>query len=193
MTTLSVPLFPLQTVLFPGGPLLLRVFEPRYLDMVSRCMKNEEGFGVVLLAEGTEVASKVITQATGTLAMITDWYQGADGLLGITATGENRFRLITIHRQDDGLNTGDIEILPMEPEVPVPGDYLPMAEVLRALLDDIAGPYEDIPRDYDNASWVGYRLAEILPIKQEQKQYCLELDDPLARLEFLNPFLPQVA
>ncbi|MCP4001775.1 MAG: peptidase S16 [Gammaproteobacteria bacterium] len=193
MTTLSVPLFPLQTVLFPGGPLSLRVFEARYLDMVSHCMKKNEPFGVVLITEGNEAGSEVITQATGTLAMITDWYQGADGLLGITATGESRFRLMSMYRQDDGLNTGDIEILPPEPEAPVPGDYLHMAKILHALLDDIGGLYEQIPRDFDDASWVGYRLAETLPIEQEQKQYCLELDDPLARLEFLNPFLQQVA
>ena len=161
--------------------------------MVSNCMKKNEPFGVVLIAEGNETGSEVVTQATGTLAMITDWYQGGDGLLGITATGESRFRLMSMRRQDDGLNTGDIEILPPEPEVPVPGDYLHMAKVLDALLDDIGGLYEQIPRDFDDASWVGYRLAETLPIEQEQKQYCLELDDPLARLEFLNPFLQQVA
>jgi hypothetical protein len=161
--------------------------------MVSHCMKKNEPFGVVLIAEGNEVGSEVITQATGTLAMITDWYPGADGLLGITATGESRFRLMSMRCQDDGLNTGDIEMLPPEPEVPVPGDYQHMAKILHALLDDIGGLYEQIPRDFDDASWVGYRLAETLPIEQEQKQYCLELDDPLVRLEFLNPFLQQVA
>ena len=193
MTILSVPLFPLQTVLFPGGPLSLRVFEPRYLDMVSRCMQNDEPFGVVLLVEGAEVTTKVITQATGTLAAITDWYQGADGLLGLTATGGSRFRLITMRCQDDGLNIGDIEVLPPEPQVPVPGYFVHMTEILQSLLDDIGGTYEDISRDFDDASWVGYRFAEILPIEKEQKQYCLELDDPLARLEFLYPFLRPVS
>jgi Lon protease-like protein len=194
MSRQSVPLFPLQTVLFPGGPLPLRIFEPRYLDMVSRCVKGNEPFGVVLLAEGSqgsEVASSVQpqTQATGTLALISDWYQGVDGLLGITATGGERFRLLSMSRLDDGLNVGDIEVLPAEPEVPVPAEFALMPDLLSAVIDDLGEPYEGIERRFDDASWVGYRFAEILPIDVQRKQYCLELDDPLARLEFLHPFL----
>ena len=103
VTKKTVPLFPLNTVLFPGGPLPLRVFETRYLDMVSRCMKEGEPFGVVLLAEGSEAgaAGGVSTLATGTLATIFDWYQGNDGLLGITALGGDRFVLKTASRQRD--------------------------------------------------------------------------------------------
>jgi len=194
MSRQSVPLFPLQTVLFPGGPLLLRIFEPRYLDMVSRCVKDNSPFGVVLLAEGwqaSEVVSEVKpqTQATGTLAVISDWNQGADGLLGITAMGRERFRLLSMSRQDDGLNMGDIELLPAEPEVPVPADFALMSDLLRAVIDDLGEAYEGIERRFDDASWVGYRFAEILPLDAQRKQYCLELDDPLARLEFLQPFL----
>ena len=194
MSRQSVPLFPLQTVLFPGGPLPLRIFEPRYLDMVSRCVKGSEPFGVVLLADGlqgSEIASEVQpkTQATGTLALISDWYQGADGLLGITAVGRERFRLLGMSRLDDGLNVGDVEVLPAEPEAPVPAEFALMPELLRAVIDDLGEAYQGIEQRFDDASWVGYRLAEILPIDLEHKQYCLELDDPLARLEFLHPFL----
>jgi len=112
LTLHSVPLFPLKTVLFPGGPLPLRIFEPRYLDMVSRCLKDDIQFGVVLIADGQEAASSVSTHAQGTLAKICDWYQESDGLLGIRAEGQERFRLISIEQQDDALNIGNIETLP---------------------------------------------------------------------------------
>lgn len=192
VSRLSVPLFPLQTVLFPGGPLPLRVFEPRYLDMISRCMQASESFGVVLIVAGSEVAGEVLTQANGTLATIFDWYQGSDGLLGITAMGGSRFRLLSMHRQDDGLNLGDIEILPPEPDIPVPGDYAVMSDLLRVVIDDLGHLYEKVEHHFDDASWVGYRFAEILPLTPERKQYCLEMDDPVARLEFLRPFLRQI-
>jgi Lon protease-like protein len=191
MTQLSVPLFPLRTVLFPEGPLPLRVFEPRYLDMISRCMKTNEPFGVVLIAEGREAGNMVSTHAQGTLATITDWYQGDDGLLGITASGGERFRLLSMERQPDGLNVGKIEKLPPEPAMPVPADFVRLAGLLRAILSDgdIAQLYKGLEPRYDDASWVGYRFAEILPIELEQKQLCLEMDDPLERLEYLRPML----
>jgi Lon protease-like protein len=201
VTSLSLPLFPLRTVLFPGGPLALRIFEPRYLDMISRCMKDDSSFGVVLIAEGREALgqeahgqaqTEIQTQATGTLAKIVDWDQGEDGLLGLTAMGGDRFRLLSAHQQDDGLNVGSVEILPPEPEVPLPGDYALMADLLRAVMNDIGDLYAGVERCYDDASWVGYRFAEILSLDLESKQHCLEIDDPLVRLEFLRPFLRQI-
>ena len=105
---MQVPLFPLRTVLYPGGPLPLRIFEPRYVDMIGRCMKTDSPFGVLLIKEGSE-DGPATTYEVGTLARITDWYQGSDGLLGITALGEQRFRLISSRREADGLNVGEIE------------------------------------------------------------------------------------
>jgi len=192
MSRQSVPLFPLQTVLYPGGPLALKIFEPRYLDMVSSCIRDAAPFGVLLLTEGAEVSSEVQTQATGTLANIADWYQGSDGLLGITAIGAERFRLLAMRQQEGGLNVGDIELLPAEPEVPVPAEYSVLAELLRATFDDLGEHYASIEQSFDDASWVGYRLAEILPLDIQSKQYCLELDDPLARLEFIRPYLREM-
>ena len=115
---MQVPLFPLNTVLFPGGPLPLRIFEPRYLGLVSRCLKSDMPFGVLLIRDGGETGPAT-THNIGTLARITDWYQGSDGLLGITAIGEQRFRLIASERQDDGLNIGDVETLENEPTTPL--------------------------------------------------------------------------
>lgn len=191
MITKNVPLFPLHAVLFPGGPLPLRVFEPRYLDMVSRCLKDAEPFGVVLLADGPEAGSggAVSVRSIGTLATISDWYQGTDGLLGITAAGGERFRLSELQRGNDGLNYGEIEILTPEPGVPVPEDYAPMVGLLRAVIDDLGRLYDSVETRYDDASWVGFRFAEILPLELEQKQRCLKMHDPIARLEFLRPLL----
>ena len=108
--TVHIPIFPLNTVLFPGGPLPLRIFEPRYIDMVSASMKSDTPFGVLLIKDGEE-AGPATTYEVGTLAKITDFYQGSDGLLGVTALGGQRFRLISNERQHDGLNIGEVELI----------------------------------------------------------------------------------
>ena len=188
---MKVPLFPLRTVLYPGGPLPLRIFESRYLDMISRCMKSGSPFGVLLIKTGSE-AGPATTYDIGTLARITDWYQGSDGLLGITAIGEQRFRLLSSERQDDGLNIGDIEIIPTEAARSLPDEYRPLANILSGVLDDLGRLYESLDKKYDDAGWVGYRFAEILPITPEQKQDCLEADDPVRRLELMRDVLDTV-
>jgi Lon protease-like protein len=194
LTTQVVPLFPLRTVLLPGGPLPLRLFEPRYIDMVSRCMKNDAPFGVVLIADGSEVggANVARTAAVGTLARIADWYQGTDGLLGITALGTERFSLLGVEQQQDGLNVGEVELLPPEASQPLPEDYIGWPNLLRAVIEDLGRLYELVDKRYDDASWVSYRFAEILPLDVAARQRCLEMDDPLERLSFLRPMLRQV-
>lgn len=185
---MQVPLFPLNTVLFPGGPLPLRVFEPRYLSMVSRCLQNDEPFGVLLIRDGAETGPAT-TYTVGTLARITDWYQGSDGLLGITAIGEQRFRLISSTRQDDGLNIGEVEVLENEVNLPLPEEYLEMASILASVLDDLGLLYESLERHFDDASWVTSRFVEILPIDLEEKQRCLEKSDPAERLKIVRALL----
>lgn len=191
-TLVHTPLFPLRTVLFPDGPLPLRVFEPRYLAMVSRCLRNDAPFGVLLLVGGAEVGAAAQTTGVGTLARIVDWYQGSDGILGVTAVGTERFRLRRMVRQTDGLYLGQIERFEPEPSRILPPEYEPMAELLRVIIEDLGNLYGDLPRRYDDASWVGYRFAEILPMPLEQKQHCLEMADPLARLDFIRPMLRSV-
>ncbi len=185
---MQVPLFPLNTVLFPGGPLPLRIFEPRYLGLVSQCLKNDKPFGVLLICDGGETGPAT-THNVGTLARITDWYQGSDGLLGITAIGEQRFRLIDSVRQDDGLNIGDVEILDNEPVTPLPEEYQEMAAILAGVLDDLGRLYESLDRHFDDASWVTSRFVEILPIDLEEKQRCLEQSDPVERLRIVRELL----
>ncbi len=188
---MKVPLFPLQTVLYPGGPLPLRIFEPRYLDMVSACLKSDTPFGVVLIREGHETGPAT-TYDVGTLARISDWYQGSDGLLGITAVGEKRFRLLGTTRQRDGLNIGDIEVIDTERAAELPEEYQPMAQILAGVLGNLGRLYETLDTKYEDAGWVGYRFAEILPIPPEQKQSCLEIEDPIERLQMVREVLRDV-
>lgn len=181
----------MRTVLYPGGPLPLRIFEPRYLDMTSKCIKNDSLFGVLLIKTGGE-AGPATTYDIGTLARITDWYQGSDGLLGITAVGEQRFRLLCSSREPDGLNIGDIELIPTGTARSLPDEYRPLANILSGVLEDLGRLYETLDKKYDDAGWVGYRFAEILPITPEQKQNCLEADDPVGCLEMMREVLDTV-
>lgn len=161
------------------------------MDMIGRCMKEDSPFGVVLIRNGAEVGPAE-THDVGTLARIVDWYQGSDGLLGVTARGEQRFRVLSSHREPDGLNIGDIEILPEENEVPLPEEFRPMAAILSGVLDDLGLLYEDLERRLDDAGWVTNRFVEILPIDLEEKQLCLEQSDPVERLRLVQKVLKHV-
>ncbi|MFU8822193.1 MAG: LON peptidase substrate-binding domain-containing protein [Gammaproteobacteria bacterium] len=185
---LEIPLFPLQTVLFPGGPLPLRIFEPRYVDMISRCLKSGVGFGVLLIRSGEEIGA-AHTHELGTVATIVDWDQLSDGTLGVVVLGGARFVVRSTRRQDDGLNLGVVGLLESEPAVPLPERYRDMARLLEGVFEDLGPHYRHVTPDFGDAGWVGCRLAELLPIELEQKQHCLELFDPLKRLEYLEPLL----
>jgi Lon protease-like protein len=145
----------------------------------------------LLLLSGSETGDAG-TATVGTLARITDWYQGSDGILGITAMGTRKFNLDTIEQQVDGLYVGRISLVDSEPVMKLPARFQPMAELLNAILDDLGKLYGDRPRRLDDATWVGCRFAEILPMSLEQRQHCLELDDPMARLEIVQPMLQSV-
>ena len=173
---MRVPLFPLNTVLFPDGPLPLRIFEPRYLDMISASMKNDEPFGVLLIRDGGEVGPAT-TWDIGTLARVTDWYQGSDGILGITAVGTERFRRLSAQRQPDGLNVGEVELLAPPPAMAVPEAFAHLPPILETVLDDLGRLYENLERRPMDATWVAWRFAEILPLALTEKQAMLESDD----------------
>lgn len=183
----EIPLFPLGTVLFPGGPLPLRIFETRYIDLVGRCMRDGSGFGVVLLREGAEAGTPAVTFDVGTYARIVDFSQQPDGLLGIRATGERRFRIVERRRARDGLNLADVEWLAEQPPLPLPDDFAELAPAIDAILTQAGEPYTSLERRLDDAVWISGRLAEILPVPTVHKQHCLELDDPLERLRYLRP------
>ena len=178
------PLFPLRTVLFPEGPLPLRIFEPRYLKMISQSVSEQTPFGVVLIEDGEETGPAVYADI-GTLAEIVDWYQGSDGLLGVTARGTRRFRIDERSVDAGGLNRATMTLLDEPDTVALPAEYTMLADILRDVLDDLGRLYRDAERRYDDAGWVGCRLAEILPISPKEKQRCLVEDDPIRRLRFL--------
>jgi uncharacterized protein len=181
-----IPLFPLSTVLFPGGPLKLRIFETRYVDMIGRCMREGTVFGVAMIVEGREAGGPATTAPVGTTARIVDFEKLPDGLLGITALGERRFKLLQVERQADGLNLARVEWLDAEPTLPVPTECEPFVLLLQHALPELAPLYDFSPVSYDDASWVGSRLAEILPLPPTEKQRCLEMRDPLERLQHIH-------
>lgn len=189
MNRLSIPLFPLHTVLFPGGPLALRIFEPRYLDMVSRCLRQNTGFGVVLIRDGDEVGDTPEVYEVGTLGRISYWEQRRDGLLGITVTGEQRFRILEREFDPNQLMIAEVELLANEPAISVPGEYLELVNMLQRILDELGHPYLTMPKSWDNSAWVGARLVELLPLEPAQKQRLLQLNDPLERLSRLEALI----
>jgi len=187
----EIPLFPLRTVLYPGGSLRLRIFEPRYLDMVSRCLREDIGFGVVLIRQGAEVGPAV-TYEMGTLARISDWYTLNDGLLGITALGIERLRVCASRRQPDGLMLAEVEMLGTERRVSLEARHAGAIAAL-ATLQGLAKDREAKPEtEQDDVAWVAARLAELLPVSSAQKQAWLEIDDPVERLDAIMPAIAQL-
>lgn len=184
----EIPLFPLNTVLFPGGPLPLRIFEPRYVDMVGRCLREGRGFGVVLIRDGSETGPAEFHDV-GTLAQVVDFTQLPEGLLGLATVGQMRFRVRRHRREADGLNVGEVDWLDAEPTEELPTEFLHLGEVLDKLLPELGDQYSHVVSNSRDASWVGYRLAEILPLTMESRQFCLELEQPLERLRLLDALI----
>ena len=185
--TTEIPLFPLRSVLFPGGVLPLRIFEPRYVDMISRCMREQIGFGVVLIREGVE--SRLEAESSqpdifhmGTEAQIVDFNQADNGLLGIVAEGRRKFIVQDVYEQSAHLMMGTISFLADE----VPGELLPehspLIDVLRELTNHPLVEKLNLQVDFDEARSVSFRLAELLPIEPEIKQALLQLRWPKERL-----------
>ena len=188
-----IPLFPLNTVLFIDGQLPLRIFEPRYVDMVGRCMREQAGFGVVLIRAGQEARLTAQPQQPsfcefGTYAEITDFDQLPDGLLGIVGTGKRNFQVLSVREREDHLLLADVEFLPEEPELRLPDEYRPLSELLSKLLDHPAARrmYAQVLVDLNDARSVSWRLAELLPVEPAVKQAVLVLPTAQERLAELN-------
>ena len=188
---LDIPIFPLNTVLFPGGVQPLKIFEQRYLDMAAACMKDASPFGICLIDKGNEVGEAATPHVLGTLASIADWEMEQLGILLVTTRGGRRFRIIDSHVDDDKLLRAKVELLPEPAAVALPPERRRLLPLLRRVVADLGAERIPEPHDYDNALWVGYRITEVLPIQNLAKQKLLELDDPLARLEILEKFLDQ--
>ena len=185
--TQEMPLFPLGTVLFSGGQLPLRIFEPRYVDMLSRCMKAGSGFGVVLIRSGGEIRTSRDEAGpdifhTGTEARVEDFSALSDGALGIVARGDRKLRVHSTRLQSDGLLMGSVEFLPLEPAARVEEGFDILVEILRELIRHPMIEKLDLQFDFEDARSVGWRLAELLPIEAEIKQSLLQMELPRERL-----------
>lgn len=203
---MRVPLFPLNTVLFPGGVLPLRVFEARYMDMVRQCMKTATPFGVVLITRGGEVGAPAATEAVGTVARIVAWDMPQLGLLHLRAVGDERFHIEQAEVQPDGLQVARVEPIEPDDDLPLDEQYRPCADLLQRVIDDVGSqraddgdeppdpinaiPFES-PYRLDSSVWVGNRLCEFMPIPLRAKQKLMELQDAKSRLQLVQRFLLQ--
>lgn len=183
---MNIPIFPLNTVLFPDGILPLRIFEPRYVDMISNCMKQGTGFGVCLIQQGSETEPNARISQIGTLGNITDFETLQDGLLGITVTGQQRFRLFNNHVDHAGLMHADVTLLEHQRAQQVPVQYQTLVDILRQILERFKAELGDFAEDYDDAYWVACRLSEVLPLDMFERQVLLEMDKPEAQLQRLQ-------
>jgi len=200
----SLPLFPLGTVLFPGGVLPLRIFEVRYLDMIGKCRKADAPFGVVSLTSGSEVrkagADVESFAAVGTLAVIREFDSPQSGLLQIECVGTHRFRIRSTELQKHGLWVAEVEAVLEDAALEIPEDLRHTATALRRLVDTLEErrrvqgaeavrlPVGE-PYRFDDCGWVANRWCELVPMQLELRQRLMELDSPLMRLELVSDLL----
>jgi Lon protease-like protein len=200
----QIPLFPLGTVLFPGGLLPLRIFEVRYLDMIGKCRKADAPFGVVSLTSGSEVrkagADAESFAAIGTLVVIREFESPQSGLLQIECVGSQRFRVRTTELQKHGLWVAEVEAVTEDVALEIPDDLQHTATALRRLIDTLqarrrAQGAESVrlpigePYRFDDCGWVANRWCELVPMQLELRQRLMELDSPLMRLELVSDLL----
>jgi Lon protease-like protein len=191
--TASLPLFPLRTVLFPGGVLPLKVFEQRYIEMTKACLRDAQPFGVCLITKGDEVARPDGTApeiaAVGTLARIVDVDMPQMGILHVSTEGGMRFEVRKHATNAQGIVVADVAAIADEPAHPLAVTYAPLAKLLGVIAARVGPQNFPAATRYDDASWVGYRLAELLPLPLSIKQSMLEVNDANVRLAALKQFL----
>lgn len=184
----QLPLFPLGTVLFPGGLLPLRIFEPRYLDLVRDCARHGSGFGVCLILDGQEVGAPPLPAALGCEARIVDFSTTADGLLGIVAQGGRRFHVERTKVRDNGLIVADVSWLPEAVPVRIRPEHQLLSTLLARILERADEAFDKA--GLEDADWVAWRLAEWLPMLMSDRQVLLQESDPHRRLQRLVDRLP---
>lgn len=186
---MKIPLFPLDAVLFPGGALPLRIFEPRYLDMISDCMKSESGIGVILIKAGHEAGKAAKVHEFGTISNISYWHKRNDGMLGITLTGEQRFRVLSTEVQANQLTIAEVELLPCFDELKKEDSAEIFIKLLKQIIAQLEPPYTTMNKYYDDLDWVSARLIELLPLQLMDKQKMLTMNDVSERINHLHPLL----
>jgi Lon protease-like protein len=191
LQTFNLPVFPLGSVLYPGGLLPLRIFEPRYLAMVRDCLREQRGFAVCLINEGRETGQAARFHPVGTLAQIEDHDQDAAGMLHITVRGEQRLQVVTSRVRADQLILGEALRLEAEPVTGVAERHRPLVKLLRQAMEEY-DPDFGRAEELMDASWVGFRLAELLPLPPARRQWLLEVTNPTLRLEALAQFIDEL-
>jgi Lon protease-like protein len=209
---MRLPLFPLSTVLFPGGVLPLRIFEARYMDMARDCLRDGERFGVCMITDpkASEASRRASFADVGCAATIGSWDMRQLGLLHVRAIGGARFRVLATHTEGNGLKVGEVEWLEDDSDAPIAPEHAPCVDLLRRIIDDLRAqsaerrrdsadddvlmqpPFEE-PFVFDSSGWVANRLCEVLPVPLKAKQKLMELPDGRARLEIVHAYLKQHA
>jgi uncharacterized protein len=199
---LKLPLFPLSTVLFPGGMMPLRIFEARYMDMVKAAIKHQSVFGIVLIAKGKETGETIVPEAVGCTARIDAFDMNEPGIMLITVRGEQRFKILSTERMNNGLLIGDVQWLDADEFAPITGEFDPCRKLLARIIHDMEESVQALPAEQqamaqrlpqphylDDVGWVANRICEVLPIPNTAKQKLMELQDPVARLTIVRQFL----
>lgn len=187
----EIPLFPLKTVLFPGTLLPLKIFEPRYMEMVSACLQHKKPFGVCLILEGEETGKPAKHVGTGCIAEINEWDMPQLGILQIQALGTERFHIEDSHIEPNGLIIASATYVAPEPAQALPANHHACATLLQRLIEHLGEARFKPPLNYNDSVWVSYRLAELLPLKLSVRQNMLEMNDSQVRIEILYRFLVQ--
>ncbi|CEJ47270.1 LON peptidase substrate-binding domain-containing protein [Xanthomonas citri pv. bilvae] len=189
--TSTLPLFPLHSVLLPGAAMGLRVFERRYLDLVRESGRNGTSFGVCLILEGNEVGVPATPAAFGTEVRIEDFDVGADGVLVLRLRGTRRFHVQRSRIRDNGLVVGQVSWCEPDSDDELRPEHSLLATVLERMLEQVGGEFASVgPGLLDQAAWVGWRLAELLPLTEQQRLSLLQQDDPHRRLDQLLAWMP---
>lgn len=184
----ELPIFPLGSVLFPGGTMALKIFEQRYLEMAKVCLKSDSPFGIALIREGNEVGIPAVPESIGTLARVIDWDMQDLGILQLRVKGGPRFRLESQSVSKSGLIVGRAVMVPDDASVECP-ELAACAEFLRKVFANVSPIGNPEQAQFDDAGWVGFRVTELLPLSGRVKQKLLELTDTRIRLEILHRFL----
>ena len=185
----EIPIFPLNTVLFPGGQLPLKIFEQRYIEMTKTCLRDNSPFGVCLIREGREVGAAAVPEPVGCFAAIENWDMPQLGLFHLVARGGERFRIRDTRVAPNHLMSAVVESIPPDPASDSVDSLC--RQVLQAVIEKVGANQFPAPLRLDDASWVGYRLAEVLPLGARLKQELLETMDAGQRLERLRTLLVQ--
>ncbi len=195
----TIPLFPLNSILFPKGRISLQIFESRYVDMIRQCLKDQTGFGVVLIETGSEVArlgQKLDIHRIGTYSNVVDWNQLPNGLLGITVEGHTTFKIIESWREGNDLCKAEVVFREFDS---VDSDPVDVGDQFREYVDLLQGlskhpAIEELKLDisFENLREIAWRLSELLPISNRDKQALLELSDPFDRLEQIELYISAI-